>query len=72
MSFMEEFLNYKSYFEELQNHVVNFESLKRYFANVSVNSVSMRSKDRQSDNESNKKDGCQVNPYDKSETNKIA
>ena len=44
--------------------------MKRRAANITVDSVCICSKEKQSGNESNKKDDCQVNTYNESEINK--
>ena len=70
--FIEEFLKYKLNSEDLQNCVADFEELKRRAANITVDSVSIHSKKKQSVNKNNEKDDCQLNPYNESETNKSA
>ena len=70
MSFIEQFLKYKLDFEYLQNCVAEFEELKRPDKNISVDSVIIHSKEKQSGNENNEKDSCQVNPYNKSGSDK--
>ena len=52
---MEEFSKYKLYFEEFQNCVADFEELKRRAANITVNSASVRWKEKQRGNEKNER-----------------
>ena len=40
-------------------------------ANINVGIVSIHTQKKQSGNENNKNDNCQVNPYNKNEANKI-
>ena len=69
---MEEFLKYKYNFEGFWSRVVEFEELKRRTANITVNSISIFSNEKQSGNENNENDNFQVNTYGITETNKIA
>ena len=69
---MEEFLEYKYNFEGFWSRVVEFEELKRRTANITVNSISIFSNEKQSGNENNENDNFQVNTYGITETNKIA
>ena len=51
---------------------MEFEELKRRTANITVNSISIFSNEKQSGNENNENDNFQVNTYGITETNKIA
>ena len=51
---------------------MDFESFKRFAANITVDSVSICLKEKQSGNVNNKREKFQINPYKESETNKSA